>query len=103
MNKFERYKNPLDVLSIGIPTYNIYRMQIYNTAVDPGFYILTPEQTKETLAKLSKGELSRPNYIIEFSRQYPEFEDKDQMMLYYMRSCFLKYKGKKYYIKSHIV
>lgn len=107
---FERGKDVKEALSIGIPTYSIYKMREFKNLHNPGFYFLVPKKIRETLTKLSMGKLARQrhNYIIEFDIQYPELKNKFlknrlEIRLCEMPSCFLKYQGKKYSIKSHIV
>jgi len=101
--RFERGIDPKETLKLGIPSYRIYRMQVFRVMDhEHGFYILSPLEIKEALEKISMGKLSRLNYIIEFAASYDDFENKVEMNLYEMPTCFLVYQTKQYFIKSHI-
>ena len=101
---FERHIDPKEALGIGLPVYIIYRMLIFQvkSGSDMGFYIMQYKKTRETLEKLSRGELSRSKYIVEFAKQYESLENKVEISLCELHTCILRYHNKDYVMKSHI-
>jgi hypothetical protein len=101
---FKRGQDVKEALDIGIKTYKLYRLKQFRTRYDPGFDIMGPSATREILEQLSRGELDRPNFIVEFMPGYRRFNGKIDAMLYEMPTAFFEYQyeEKKYLIKSHI-
>jgi hypothetical protein len=97
---FERGQDPKKALNIGIPLYEIYRIQVFITTEHAaGFRIMGANQP-EILYKLSKGELSRTDYLVEFNHRYQDLNGKMEMLLTELPTCFLVYQAEKYLMEN---
>jgi hypothetical protein len=100
MTNFRRGIDPKEVLQIGIPTYEIHRMQEWrseNVASDDiGFHIIEPNRTIEILSSVSEGRIPHNLYLIKLRYKYDSLGDRISWELSKMPLCFISYCGNKY-------
>jgi len=105
---FIRGKDPKEALQLGIPTYEIYRMQKFEGSQradgeEIGFYIMEMNRAMEILSTVSEGRISANPYLIELRYKYSSLDGKMEMELSKMPLCFIFYCGNKYLIDPRSV